>query len=417
MSSKSHPRMVTFEEAQEILLQKAPGGSAVDEMPIVEAVGYVLAERIEADIEMPRFDKAAMDGFAFRHQPEAEREPLRITRTIAAGDAPGAEIAAGECMRIMTGAPVPEGADTVIPVEDTSLVDADGRQVEGETEWVRFHALPDRGAHIAVRGEDVARGDVLLQPGHLLKHQSVSILASIGRATVRVFAGPSIAFAATGEELIEPGAPLAPGKIYNANASALWSQILGAKGRPHYLGVIRDNVHDLRRTIATGLEHDMLILSGGVSMGRFDFVPDVLEELGVQLHFHRLLVKPGRPTIFGTRGNTLVFGLPGNPISTLYAFDQYVAPAVRVFRHHPRPRAVRYRGELTETVRKPSGRMLLQPCRCEWDGEQYLLTPLRTHGSADIFAIAEADALALIPAGIEEVERGKIVAFRRLFES
>jgi molybdopterin molybdotransferase len=262
----------------------------------------------------------------------------------------------------------------------------------------------------------VRQGDVVAAAGQVIRAPLVSILASAGRQQVRVHAGPRIAFAATGDEVAEPGEPLPPGRIFNANAPTLRAQILAAKGRPHYLGVLRDRVDELRQAIEAGLEHDLLILSGGVSMGVFDHVPAVLRELGVQLHFQKLYVKPGRPTVFGTRGRTLVFGLPGNPISTLYAFDQYVAPAIRAYRRHPRPLTPRYRGELTETVRKQAGRLLLLPCACAWVDDRFLLTPIRTHGSADVFAIGQVEALALVPAGMEEVEKGTAVAFRRLFE-
>ncbi len=416
MSNGSQAKAVSYEEALDILRQHAVAGAETLAVPLTEACGHVLAENVLAEIDMPRFDKAAMDGYAYRHGDAAGRASLRIVITIAAGDPPGASIGAGECARIMTGAPVPAGADTIVPVEEASYVDPAGQSVADETAWVRFHAEPERGAHIAVRGEDLRAGSVVLREGHLIQHQSVAILAAVGRSHVRAHAGPSIAFAATGEELVEPGLPLGPGQIYNSNAWTLWSQILAAKGRPHYLGIIRDQEEDLRNKIATGLQHDMLIFSGGVSAGRFDYVPGILAESGVELHFNKMIVKPGRPLVFGTRGRTLVFGLPGNPISTLYAFDSYVAPTIRTFRHHPRPQAIRYHGELTETVHNRSGRLLLQPCRCEWNGERYLLNPVHTHGSADIFAIAEANALALVPAGVEVMEKGKPVGFRMLYE-
>ncbi len=414
--SANPARAVSHEEALEILMQHAVAGTETVAVPLAEAAGHVLAEAVQSEIDMPRFDRAAMDGYACRHDDSGERTALRVVATIAAGDPPGAPLGPGECARIMTGAPVPPGADAIVPVEESSSVDAAGQSVQGPTAWVRFHARPSPGDHIAPRGQDLRAGASVLAPGHLIRPQSVSILASVGRATVQVFAGPSIAYAATGEELVEPGHPLAPGQIYNSNAATLRSQILRARGRPHYLGILRDHIVDLRRALEEGLNHDLLVLSGGVSAGQYDFVPGVLAELGVDIHFHTLRIKPGRPVLFGTCGRTLVFGLPGNPISTLYTFDLYVTPLIRAFRHHPHPLGTRYRGELTETVRKAAGRLLLQPCRCEWDGDRYLLTPIQTHGSADIFAIAAADVLALIPAGVEEAEKGKSVFFRKLHE-
>lgn len=430
MSANKSKSQLGFEEAQRLILDHATEGTQIQKIPLAEADGQILAESITAPLDMPAFDKSAMDGFAFRFRDHDETKAFRVVATIAAGDVPQQPIGAGECARIMTGAPVPEGADTVIPVEDTSpsatgAEDAGAGQAGGvdqSADWVRFQTLPSRGAHIARQGEDLKKGSVVLQSGKRLRHQEICILAACGRAEVPVHMGPSIAFAATGEELVEPGAAegaaggLDPGQIYNSNAYNLWSQILGAKARPHYLGILPDRPEVLRERIQEGLTADFLILSGGVSMGRFDHIPHVLEELGVELYMEKLLVQPGRPTVFGKRGRTMVFGLPGNPISTLYAFDQYVAPAVRKFRHHPRPQATRFTGELTETVTKRAGRLNLLACMTEWSDGRFLLTPLKTHGSADIFAISGADAIALIPAGVEKVDRGQMVAFRRLYD-
>ncbi|MCK4304686.1 MAG: molybdopterin molybdotransferase MoeA [Candidatus Eisenbacteria sp.] len=415
--------MISFEEAQRTILERAVKGTATADLPIAEATGYVLAERIESGIDMPPFDKSAMDGFAFRHDEHTSVNAFRIVATIAAGDRPGAQIGRGECARIMTGAPVPAEADTVIPVEDTSLLDSregipdSGDPVAGGNgERVRFHSIPSKGAHIALHGEDIRAGNTALDKGHLIQHLEVAVLAAVGRRTVKVYAGPSIAFAATGEELVEPGSELGPGQIYNSNASALRSQILAAKATPHSLGVVQDKADDLRHKIAEGLRYDMLLLSGGVSMGKYDLVPDVLRKLGVEIIFHKLLVKPAKPTLFGVKGKTMVFGLPGNPVSTVYAFDQYVAPAIRVFRRHPKPQAIHYCGKLTEAVNKKTGRLLLLPCVCEWVDGQCMLTPLANHGSADIFSIAGANAIGIIPSEMKGVEKGTVVNFRKLYE-
>jgi len=430
VSADKSKSQLGFEEAQRLILDRATEGTQIQKIPLAQADGHILAEDVTAPLDMPAFDKSAMDGFAFRYRDHDETKAFRVVTTIAAGDFPTQPIDAGECARIMTGAPIPEGADTVIPVEDTSpsatgAEDAASKQAGAEEQapdWVRFQTIPSRGAHIAKQGEDLKTGSVILQSGRLLRHQEICILAACGRAEVPVHMGPSIAFAATGAELVEPGSAadsggeLKPGQIYNSNAYNLWSQILGAKGRPHYLGILPDRPEVLRERMQEGLTADFLILSGGVSMGRFDYIPRILEELGVELYMEKLLVQPGRPTVFGKRGRAMVFGLPGNPISTLYAFDQYVAPAVRKFRHHPRPQATRFTGELAETVTKKSGRLNLVACATEWSDGRFLLTPLKTHGSADIFAISGADAIALIPAGVEKVDRGQMVPFRKLYD-
>jgi len=406
-----------FEEAvAEILAHSRPGGREIV-LPIAESAGFVLAEEIVSDLDLPPFDRAAMDGFAFRHADldgACASRGFRIAGTVPAGEAaPRPVLAPGECVKIMTGASLPPGADTVIAVEETSGYGNEGEQVV-------FQRVPERGGNIAPRGQDLRAGAVMLRPGRLLQPAEIALLATAGRHTVRVHAGPTIAFSATGEELREPGEALPPGCIRNSNAYNLWSQILIARARPRYLGILRDRPDELRRAIASGLAEDFLILSGGVSMGEFDLVPGILEELGVELRFRKLFVRPGQPTVFGVRRagehTTLVFGLPGNPVSTLLSFDQYVAPAVRVFRHHPQPLATLYRGTLLESVRKREGFRTLVPCISRWNDDRFELTPLRLHGSADLAAASGMDAIGFAPEPGTETPAGTVIGFRKLHE-
>ncbi len=421
---------LSFTEAIDAVVAHAVAGRQTIQRPIHAAAGWVLAEEIRSNSDIPAFDRAAMDGFAFRHTGQSAGSRFRLVASAAAGSPVqlARPLAPDECVKIMTGAPLPEGADTVIPVEDTSGFDApDG--------FVAFNALPAPGANRAPRGQSLRRDQVVLPAGQLLAPQEIAMLAAVGCATVRVHAGPRIAFAATGQELREPGQSLPPGCIHNSNAYALWSQILAARAVPQYLGILPDQLEPLRVAIAKGLQADLLILSGGISMGELDLVPRVLEELGVRIVFRKLRVRPGRPTLFGvlehgapqptadglaasdeSTDRTLVFGLPGNPISTLFAFDQYVLPAVRIFRRHPRPIAPIFHGRLTATVRKRPGCLTLTACRSEWDGNGFRLHPLITHGSADIFAIRDADVVALLPAEPDAVAADARVEFRRLYE-
>jgi molybdopterin molybdotransferase len=405
--------MISFDEAQRIILARAVRGARTVRIPVTEAVGFVLAERIVSEIDMPPFNKAAMDGFAFRHADAVPGAEMRVVGTVAAGDHPTVKLGSGECVTIMTGAAVPADADTVIPVEDTSVERLSPTE---KIERVRFRRIPDRSMHIAPHGEDMRRGDVALEEGVLVNHQEVAILATLGRTEVQVHGAPTIAFAATGEELVTPGTLLGSGQIYNSNAYTLESQIRRAGGVPHPLGVIRDDADDLREKIGAGLNTDLLLLSGGVSMGKYDLVPGVLQELGVEIIFHKLRVKPAKPVLFGMRGETMVFGLPGNPVSTLYAFDLYVAPAIRCYQHHPEPGTRRYSGTLTAPVTNKTDRMLLLPCVWSWTEGTYQLAPISTHGSADIFAISGANAVAMIPAGAASVPQGRQACFLKLYE-
>jgi molybdopterin molybdotransferase len=398
--------MTAFTEALRIARESAVRGEKTAEVDITAATGYVLAETVFSDIDMPPFDRAMMDGFAVRRPDVACEGSLRIAGSIAAGDPPGPPFREGECVRIMTGAPLPRGADTVIPLE--SVEEADGR--------VRFPLLPLAGAHVSPKGEDVRAGDLVLRAGSLLGPQEIGILAAVGRPSVRIYAPPSVAYVATGDELVEPGEKPGPGQIRNSNAYTLHVQIIEARGIAYNLGVVRDRESDLKKKIEEGLRHDMLLLSGGVSKGRHDLVPALLAACGVQIRFRGVDVKPGYPTLFGARGRTLVCGLAGNPIAALFGFELYVRPAIRAFFRHPRPEAVRHRGELTEGIGKKTGRAALVPCLTEWAGGRILVTPVRTHGSADIFAVAGADSIAILPSETDKIARGEEVEFFRMGE-
>ncbi len=430
-----HTPKLHFEEAIARILAESRAGDRVLEWPIVDAAGLVLAEEIVSDIDAPAFDRAAMDGYAFRHADARERATsagLLVLGAVIAGAAPGMLIpdeagrpgtgpreprpftlGANECVKIMTGAPVPEGADTIIPVEQTS-----GYVTAGER--AHFRDIPERGSHIVSRGQNLRAGETVLRPGRLLAPAEVALLASVGRVRVRAHAGPRVAFAATGEELREPGEPLPAGCIRNSNAYNLWAQIRIARAEPAYLGILPDRQDILRERIAAGLEADFLVLSGGVSMGEYDLVTGVLREAGVELRFEKLFVRPGQPTVFGVRDSggarTLVFGLPGNPISTLFAFDQYVAPAIRVFRHHPQPLATTYQGTLTETVRKKAGNLSLVGCVSTWKEDHFELAPTRPQGSSDLAATRGIDAIGMISAEVTEALAGSQIAFRKLHE-
>jgi molybdopterin molybdotransferase len=269
---------------------------------------------------------------------------------------------------------------------------------------------------VAPRGEDLRAGETALRRGVLLAPHEIALLAAAGRRTARVFDGPRIAYASTGCELREPGEALPRGCIRNSNAYGLAAQIRLARGRPEYAGVLPDEPGALRAGLAKGLEADLLVVSGGVSMGEHDLVPEVLAELGVRILFRRVRVRPGQPTLFGMRDRTLVFGLPGNPLSTLLGFDQYVLPAARIFRHHPQPLAALHAGRLSRSVSKRPGLTALLACGAEWSPEGCVLTPHPTHGSADIVSIRGAHAVAILPEEPAELPCGSTATFRRLYE-
>lgn len=393
--------MITPHEALELVLARAPRLEAVA-VPLAEALGAVLAEPVASDTDLPPFDKSAMDGFAVRAA-DLRRLPadLAVVEELPAGTAPVGPAAPGACAKIMTGAPVPPGADRVIPVEDTEPLPGGRVRV--------LRADPER-SNICLRGEDVRRGEVVLAAGRVIRPPEVGMLASVGRERVAVVRRPRVAVLATGEEVVPPSAVPGPGQIRDANSSSLVAACRRAGVQADSLGVARDVRADLAAKIAEGLARDVLLVSGGVSMGEWDFVPRVFEDLGVTIHFATVRMKPGKPTVFATRGGRLVFGLPGNPVSTLVTFRVLVWPALRKMMGHPEPAPAPLDASLASAVKTRDDRTWFMPVALRRDGEAWIAQPVETHGPADLVNFCKADALAVIEPGRHEAgDRVKVL--------
>ena len=385
--------MIGPQEALEIVLGQAPRLDAVL-VPLAEAAGCVLAERAQSDIDLPPFDKSAMDGYSVRAA-DVQRLPadLAVIESLPAGTAPARPLAPGTCAKTMTGAPVSPGADLVVPLEDTQAL-LDGR--------VRILRADVGRTHICVRGEDVRRGETVLEAGRPLRPQEIALLASVGRDPVPVFRRPRVAVLATGEELVPVSAVPGPGQIRNANSSSLLACCRAAGAAADDLGVARDERADLRAKIADGLTRDVLVVSGGVSMGEWDFVPKVFEEAGVAVRFATVSMKPGKPTVFGTCGGRLVFGLPGNPVSTLVGFRFFVRPALRKMMGHPDPAPQLLDARLLAPVKAKDERTTFVPALLRYAADGWSATPLSTHGPADLVGFSKADGLIILEPGAYE---------------
>lgn len=372
-----------------------------ERVALEQALGRALAEDVLAPEDSPPFPKAAMDGFAVS---SADPGPdWRLAVTLAAGDAPARALARGECAKIMTGAMMPAGADKVIRVEYTR-----------ERDGVVTLLSEEPNANVIPRGQNLRKGDRVLGP-RMLAPQDVGVLASLGRAEVKVAVRPKVGVLATGSELRNPGEPLGPGQIYNSNGLQTCAQVSAAGGRPRYYGIVRDQPAALREAVTRALEEcDLLLLSGGVSMGELDFVPAVLQECGVEILFHRIAIKPGKPTLFarrrGPRGAVYVFGLPGNPVSAFVIFEVFVRPLLcGLLGLRYAPRTVRAR--LAEGFRRrDTERVELRPVRLE-RGE---VRTLEFHGSAHLDALSGADALLRLEAGEGRLEEGSWTDVRLL---
>lgn len=387
----------TIDEALAQVLAQAHPLEAED-VPVGRAAGRVVAEQATAVTDLPPFDSSAMDGYAVRAADTPGK--LSVVGQSAAGKPAQQELGAGEAIVISTGAVVPAGADAVVPVERTS----GDVEVEG--------VAP--GENIRPRGGDARTGDVVVEPGDVLRPAQLGALAAAGVATLRCTRRPRVAVLATGTELRAPGEPLAFGEIYESNTVLLAAQLESAGAEVTVLDAVSDDVGATRAAIERGLDHDVLVTSGGVSVGPHDLVRGALADLGAEEVFWRVAVKPGKPIAFAVREATLVFGLPGNPVSSLVGFELFVRPALLALQGAHAPGPAYLPGLLGASVRRTAGRDELVRARSSIEGGAVVLTPLTGQESHMIVRSAAASALVLVPRGDGELTEGAQVSYLRI---
>lgn len=399
--------MLSVADALSCVLQHARPLAPVKTTISPAVLGHVLAEPVASDLDMPPYTKALMDGYAVRAADLATGTAmLRVIEEITAGSIPQRPVGPGEASRIMTGAPLPDGADAVVMVERTQMLD-DGR--------VRIEDRPaSLGQNILERGREMRRGDVLLPAGTLLRPQELGVLATVGRTQALVHPSPAVAVLSTGDEVVDAGESPGPGQIRNGNGPMLMAQVARAGGAPRYLGIARDRLESLRPLVAEGLTFPILVLSGGVSAGKLDLVPGVLKDAGVQAHFHKVEMKPGKPVFFGTREETLVFGLPGNPVSSLVCFELFVRPAIRRVMGKPTPGPCVVSATLAENFVYKSDRPTYHPARLRLENSGWQVQPVPWFGSPDLRGLLRADAFAVLPPGDHRHAAGSVVSVLRV---
>ncbi len=391
--------MISFEQALEIILEDVRNMDT-ERVPFDEALFRILAEEVFSDIDMPPFDKSAMDGYACRAQDLGME--LKVIDVISAGDNVLCHIDQGQCAKIMTGAMVPQGADRVVMVEHT---------VETRPGYIRFTGK-HTSKNIAYKAEDVKTGDLIWQKGMKIMPQHIAMFASVGWVNPLVSKKPRVGVLSTGDELVEPNDYPVKGKIRNSNGSQLVAQVKAANCIPNYMGIIPDNEEATRKAIGQALkDNDVVVISGGVSMGDFDFVPRILRQSGVDIRFQKVAIKPGRPTVFGRTEKSCIFGLPGNPVSSFINFEVMVKPLLhRMMGHNYKAMEINMQMGY-DWSRKKADRPEFVPVN--FDATAKVL-PVSYHGSAHIHAICLADGLMFIPQGVFDLKKGDNVRIRPL---
>jgi molybdopterin molybdotransferase len=404
--------MLTVDEALQHVLAEARCPAAA-ESPLRDALGLVLAEDVTSDVDSPPHDKSIVDGYAVVTADVAQGgAELEVLEEVVAGAVPRRAVTRGTTVRVMTGAPIPEGADAVVMIEQSELVDPQQGRVRLAAPKVAI------GQNIMRRAVSMARGDRVLSAGTELRAIEIGVLAEVGRARVRVVPRPKIAILATGNELVPPEVIPAVGHIRNSNGPMLAAAAQSAGAVGIELGIAPDDAGELRKMIGFGLEADVLVISGGVSAGVLDLVPGVLETLGVRQVFHKVKVKPGKPLWFGVlpgrSGAKLVFGLPGNPVSSLVCFELFVRPALARL-------AGRCGGGLKELTARLSAefshrgeRPTYHPARVTTVDGQDVVEPARWKGSGDLTALVGANALACFSPGDRVYRAGESIRVLRL---
>jgi molybdopterin molybdotransferase len=390
--------LLTIEEALRLVLDRVQPLEA-EALALDQAAGRVLAADATSAVDLPPFPSSAMDGFALR----AADSPgtLPVVERIAAGRPASRALEAGEAMAIATGAVVPEGADSVVPIEN----------VEEGADAVTVPGAVAVGDNIRLRGGDLRAGDTVVVAGTRLGPAHVGALAAAGVARVNCHRLPSVVVVVTGTELCAPGEPLGPGEIYDANGFILAAQLQSAGAVVERLPPVKDDPEATRAAVERGLAADVLVTTGGVSVGVYDLVRAAEADLGVEEVFWRVAVRPGKPVAFGVRDRTLVFGLPGNPVSSLVGFELFVRPALLALQGVDNAAPAFRPGKLTRAVRRTAARDSLLRARSRVEGDDVLLEPLTGQESHMIAQAATADVLVLVPRGEGELEAGSGISY------
>ncbi len=399
--------MVTVEEAIERILDSIEQLRA-ETISILDATGRVLYEDVVSHSNVPPLDNSAMDGYAIiaENTTHASKEDPKVMTVIeeikAGGGFEEKSVKANTAIRIMTGAPIPDGADSVIEIENTR---EDGDKV------LIFNRVK-RGENIRFAGEDIKEGSIVLNKGDRLKSSDIGLLASLNIDTIQVYSRPRVAIISTGDEIVGVGEEIKAGQIRNSSYYTLYSEVQKYNSIPEYLGIARDTKDDVKDKLLKALEYDVIITTGGVSMGKYDFIKDAITDLDMEILIEKIKMKPGKPCIFGKKGNKLFFGLPGNPVSTLVSFIQFVRPALLRLMGSKRIDKPLINAVLEGEIRKkPERKHFVRGYFTIRDGSFYVNTT-GPQGSGILRSMSIANCLIIVPIGVERIKDGDVVTIQ-----
>jgi molybdopterin molybdotransferase len=395
--------MLSYEEARRQVIEqigKKRGAPATTDVSVWEALGLVLAQEVKTDREYPPFNRSTRDGYAVRSSEALAGAQLRCAGEIKAGDTVREALALGTCLQIMTGAAVPSGADAVVMIEQTTR--------EGDA--VRFERAAQRGQNIVPRGSEAAAAQTILTPGMRLGYAELALAAQVGAVHLPCAQRPRVAILSTGDEVVLIDKTPGEFQIRNSNSVSLAAQVRIAGGEPVVLGNAADRIEDLGQKIERGLREDALVLSGGVSMGKYDLVESVLKAMGAEFFFDAVAIRPGKPAVFAMCQGKPVFGLPGNPVSTMVTFELFVAPAVDLLSGAEARALPLVEARLAEALKEKPGLTHFLPARMTWRSGVPQVKALKWQGSGDIATLAKANCFLVVPADREKIEIGESVS-------
>ncbi len=389
--------MIHFEEALKLIVSSAYT-LGTKHINYKLSIGKVLAQDIKSDINMPPFNKSAMDGYACRKSDLSNL--LEVIEIIPAGVSPTKKVGKNQCSKIMTGAPVPEGADTVIKIEDTENI---------SKEIIKFTKEKSK-KNICYLGEDVKTNDIVLQKGTIIRDKHIPVFATVGATEIEVFKAPTVAVISTGNELVEPNIKPNPSQIRNSNAHQMLVQAQGMGVDIVYIGIAKDTLESTREMLLKAMEQaDIIIVSGAVSMGDFDFVPVVLKNLCIDIKFHGVHTKPGKRTVFGTGNNKWFVGVPGNPVSAFVQFEMLIKPLIyKIMGSDYKTKTYKLSMHKPYKRRKALRKAFI-PIKITNDGT---IEQIDYHGSAHINSLTYADGLMIVESGVTEINKGDFVYVR-----